>query len=114
MIQEGISEKFKVRLNVIKHGFGSQITGNVARRLFNNCKALANITKVDLKTIEKLKEISELSRSISIIDINHYNELCSEILIDLNGIYLTPILHKYLHHGGDILQYFQSNYDAGL
>ena len=103
-----------VDLNNTRNGFGSSITGNVCRRLLKNSEEFSKTIKVDKKTIELTLDLINLCRSTEKICIDTYNEKASILSELLNGVHLTPTLHKMIFHGGAIIQYFQKKYNCGL
>ena len=109
-ILDRINTSFKINLSEIKHGFGSTLTGNLARRFLNNPEIFAECTKLEMSLIVVVKKILADIRSFEMIDLEIYE---SNLLIFhsyIKKIRITPTIHKYLSHSVQIINFFQNTY----
>ena len=105
--EEEILKVFKIDLSFIKHGFGSKITGNIARRFFKNYNQFSNCINVPVDLIKFFKQLLEICCGFEPTNIEYVYDLVGKILLELENVTLTPALHKYLIHGPLIIDFFQ-------
>ena len=76
-----------------KHHYGSSITGNIARRAFDNADTFADIAGVDIKIIDRLRNIMKAVCSGYHLDMEAFKKYClatSETIIEKYTSYIMP------------------------
>ena len=105
-----LQNKYKIKFAEVEHGFGSKITGNVARLFFKDIEAFSSVIIVPIHIVEDINIILNLIRQCNPVDKQFYSSVASRIknFLVLNEINLTPSVHKILDHGYDFLDFFES------
>lgn len=95
--------------NFFFKGFGSSNDGNTARKFFENCDIVAEITGVCTDLINHFYYILMAINISEDLDPELFGEYAFEaakIIVDkYNWFYMTPTVHKVLLHGQDIIAY---------
>ena len=112
LINERLTQSFNIDFGEIKRGFGSKITGNVARMLFRNIEKFSNTIKVDIIFLKNVEIMLEMVRSKQLINYETFHNIIEQIanFLKTRGIHLTPTVHKYLHHSYSIVKHIQDKY----
>lgn len=109
-IQKEFREKSGLLVDYPKQGSGSSNDGNTARRFFRDPELTAEITKVDLKLIERFGIILQtLSCGIKVDakKFDDYTKETAKLYMQLYDWYYMPSsVHKILFHGSEIIQHF--------
>ena len=98
----------------VKHGFGSKITGNVARLFLKDHVEFADVKKLPVELIENDSELLKIIRQTDNIEIILYSDKANAIInfyIETE-MHLTQTIHKILFHGREILEFFKD--EAGI
>ena len=104
--------EYKIDLFDVRHGFGTQITGNVARRMLKDKEKFAKMLGIEKTIVELFSEIIENISSKSLTNTQIFTKNCIKLKKLLNRE--TPTIHKILSHGTDIIDFFQQNYNIGI
>ena len=111
-IRSEILAEYKIDLFDVRHGFGTQITGNVARRMLKDKEKFAKMLGIEKTIVELFSEIIENISSKSLTNTQIFTKNCIELKKLLNRE--TPTIHKILTHGRDIIDFFQQKYNIGI
>ena len=111
-INKVLKSKFKIDCDQVKTGYGSQITGNVARKLLAQPKILSNVLKIDFEVVDLFSQILEFCRSPQKYKKNEILDICEKTkdYLSNNQIKQTPTVHKLVMHLPEICEYFWENY----
>ena len=108
MIQTLLSSKLGITVDVVKQGWGTTNTGNVARAFFENAKSVAEITQLDENLINRLHNVLQVITSGKAVDCNAFQTYSldtARLCIQLYPWYnIPPAVHKILIHGSDIIK----------
>ena len=109
-INSRLESAFNIHFNEIRRGFGTKITGNVARLFFENTHLFSKTIVLPTHFIENFKKILYFIRSKERIDMQHYEIVCKDIIkyLSMNKIHITPTIHKILFHGHQIISFIQN------
>lgn len=109
-IQKLLNAKLSLPVDIVKQGFGTTNTGNVARSFFRQAEAVSKYTRLDETLIRRLHHILQLLTCGRRIDCDKFAAYCSrtaEICVELYGWYkMPPSIHKILLHGSQIIRSF--------
>lgn len=109
-IQKEFREKSGLLVDYPKQGSGSSNDGNTARRFFRDPELTAEITKVDLRLIERFGIILQTLACGIKIDAQKFSDYTKEtanLYLELHSWYYMPSsVHKILFHGSEIIQHF--------
>lgn len=92
-----------------KPGSGNFNDGNRARRFFKNAEISAEITKVDLALIKKMRTILVViscGREIHLENFRNFAHNTAKYFVEKYPWFcMTPSIHKFLIHGPEIIKY---------
>ena len=115
---KNILENYNFDLSKTKHGYGTSIKGNVARALYKDCKKFSLNTGISEEVLVCFSKLSACLRTKKMIDVCFFKKFCQMSIEiwnrDLKGINLTPTIHKVLHHGYEVIDFFQNNFNCGI
>lgn len=102
-----IRERLKDEMGILITGKNS-ITGNVARRAFENVEKLSECLEIERELIERFKIEYLAAISLRRIDTVKFRSHCRETLRLYNRLYgkfpLPPTIHKFWFHAADAIE----------
>ena len=79
-----LENKFNIKFSEVEHGFGSKITGNVARLFFKDLESFSHTIPVPINAVEDINIILNLIRQSEPVDKQFYLAVSSRIKHYLN------------------------------
>ena len=108
MIQKSLKSKLSITVDVVKQGYGTTNTGNVARCFFSHPQIVAEVTGLEENLITRFRNILQALASGCEIDCIKFKEYCmetTELYIQFYPWYnMSPTVHKVLIHGDEIIK----------
>lgn len=103
-----LEEKYKIKFSEVQHGFGTKITGNVARLFFADRSSFAETISLPISFINDANAVLEMIRQTEAADRDIYSSTAQRLckFLSEKEISLTPTVHKILHHGEELLEFF--------
>lgn len=109
-IAENLFKTFSVRIDVVKHGSGTSLNGNVARTCFKKPSALATALGVKEELVERLSFILLAFKRKEGVNLDILQNYCTETYKLYFKLHpwakINPSVHKMLRHGVDIAREF--------
>jgi len=78
MIKKSLKSKLSITINVVKQGYGTTNTGNVARCFFSHPQIIAEMTGLEENLIIRFRDILQALASGYEIDCIKFKEYCTE------------------------------------
>lgn len=114
-INNDLSSVYNIDFAEVRRGFGSQITGNIARNFYKDCNKFASALNIDYSFVENVNIFLKMLRSSEPINYEQFSLIITNIFefLDKNSIHLTPTVHKLLIHSNEITKYFYDFFGVG-
>lgn len=109
-ISNNLFEAFSIRVDEVKHGPGTSVNGNTARKCFNDISTFAEALGVDKELVKRLAFVLLAFKQKEDLNMEQLDKYCTETYTLFFKLYpwakMNPTVHKMLRHGVDIAKEF--------